>query len=605
MNMNEKQKLKNKSETPTQKVLQKIKKIKGKKNLLDLLEEKDLIDQEGRKLVEEEVKKTNLSVERVIKEKGLVTERALAQALGEFLGVEYIELESRAIYPNILRLIPHEVAVYYQMIAFDREGSKLRVAMVDPENFKALEALEFATARQGLNTEIYIVTEPGLEQALRQYDKSLKEEVSKALERVAKVPPKEKKVLEEREKEIRKLVEAAPISKIVQVIIRHAVEGGASDIHIEPREDMVRVRYRIDGILRTILSLPAKIKESIVSRVKIMSDLQIDETRIPQDGRIRLEIKGQPIDFRVSTLPTVNGEKVVMRILKTGTKIFSLEELGLSGLRLQHVQEEIKKSNGMLLVTGPTGSGKSTTLYSILGILNQEGVNIVTLEDPVEYFIPGVAQSQVHPKVGLTFATGLRSILRQDPDIIMVGEIRDEETAEMAVHASLTGHVVLSTLHTNSAVGAVPRLIDMGVQPFLITASVNIVIAQRLVRKICERCREAIEVSPETKKLILEEWQKIPDSEKKGIDLLEEKILIYRGKGCKHCSGEGYKGRIGIFEAVPVSADFQEMILSKPSESKIRTFVREQGFINMKQDGVLKALQGMTTLEEVFRVTKN
>lgn len=585
-------------------VFAKLKGRKDNKSLLDILVDQGAINLEQRQAIEMEVQKTNLSTEAVIREQNLVPEIILVKAIGEVMGAPFVELEERKIPPQVIRAIPQEVATYYQMFAFDREGNKLKVAMVDPEDFRALEALEFATGRQGFSTEIYITTEAQLKQALRFYEKSLKEEVTRALEQVVVPEGEQKAGGKERQEEIRKLVAAAPISQIVQVMIKHAVEDRASDIHIEPGADSVRVRYRIDGVMSATLNLPAQVRESIVSRIKVMANLKIDETRIPQDGRIRIEFEGTPYDFRVSTLPTVNGEKVVLRILKSGAQMMTLEQLGLTGLRLKHIQGEILKSHGMLLVTGPTGSGKSTTLYSILGIMNQEDVNIVTMEDPVEYFIPGIAQAQVNPEVGLTFAAGLRSILRQDPDIIMVGEIRDEETAQMAVHAALTGHIVLSTLHTNTAVGAVPRLIDMGIQPFLITASINIVCAQRLVRTICERCKKEIEASPEIRKVILEEWAKIPDFEKEGIEVSPQKIKLYKGEGCKYCKGEGFKGRIGIFEAIPVTADFQDLILSKPTEARINAYVLEKGFINMKQDGMIKALRGNTTLEEVFHAVQ-
>ncbi|MDP2918192.1 MAG: GspE/PulE family protein [bacterium] len=598
-------KIEKKINSPVKNVLQKMRgKKEGGKNLLDFLEEDQLIDAEKYKLIKQEAQKTDLPLEQIIRNLDLVPEKEFVQALGKFLEVEFVDLESRPIAPQVLKLIPQEVAISYRMIAFERtDNNAVKVAMADPADFKALEALEFAMSRQNVATEVYITNKASLNFALRQYEKSLKEEVTRALEEVVEKKVEEKKTLAEREKEIVKFVEAAPISKIVQGIIKHAVEAGASDIHIEPEDQAVKVRYRVDGVMRPALTLPGKIRESVVSRVKVLANLKIDETRIPQDGRIRLEFAGRPVDFRISTLPTVNGEKIVMRILESGTKIYSLEELGLSGLRLNQVKAEIAKSHGLLLVTGPTGSGKSTTLYSILGILNQEDVNIVTLEDPVEYFMPGIAQAQVHPEVGLTFASGLRSILRQDPDVIMVGEIRDQETAEMAIHASLTGHVVLSTLHTNSAIGAVPRLIDMGIQPFLITAAVNIIIAQRLVRKICEECKETFPAPPEIAKMIFTEWEKIPALEKEGMQFDQNKATLYKGKGCKHCGNEGYRGRIGIFEAIPLTPDFQSLVLARPSENQIEELAIKKGLINMKQDGILKVLRGETTLEEVLKAT--
>jgi type IV pilus assembly protein PilB len=577
----------------------------GGSNLLDILERNNAIDKAQREEIIKEAHKLNLPLEQIVKDKKIVGENALAKAMGELSGTPFIDLQTKSIYPDVLRLIPQEVAVSFRMIAFDREDDTLKVAMIDPQDYKALESLEFAIGRQGLKTEIYITTLSSLQHGLQQYEKSLKEEVSKALEEVEPKKIEEAGSLEDiKEIELRRLVEAAPISKMVQVIIKHAVDGRASDIHIEPESDLVQVRYRVDGVLHKTLTLPGKLKDGIVSRIKIMSNLKIDETRIPQDGRIRMKFKDRPYDFRVSTLPVVNGEKVVLRILKSGAAVLSLEELGITGLRLKNLKKEIKKSHGMLLVTGPTGSGKSTTLYSVIGILNKEDVNIITLEDPVEYFVNGISQSQVNPEVGLTFASGLRSILRQDPDIIMVGEVRDEETAEMAIHAALTGHVVLSTLHTNDAIGAVPRLIDMGIQPFLITSAVNMVIGQRLVRRICQRCKEEIKAPPEVKKSILEEWVNIPDFEKENINFNPDDIRIFKGKGCKHCKEEGYQGRIGIYEAIPIDEGLQELILSKPSEAQINKFVKEKGYINMKQDGILKVLRGDTTIEEVFRVTR-
>ncbi len=408
----------------------------------------------------------------------------------------------------------------------------------------------------------------------------------------------------ENPKDLGKIIQEAPISKAVAVIIKYAVQSRASDIHIEPQENDVKIRYRIDGILQHTVSLPKSVHAAIISRIKILSNLKIDEQRIPQDGRFHTIVADKEIDFRVSTLPTANGEKVVMRLLDKSAGILTLEKLGLQGKGFDILSANIKKPHGMILVTGPTGSGKSTTLYAIIDKINDVGINIVTLEDPIEYYIKGVNQSQIRPDIGFTFANGLRSIVRQDPDVIMVGEIRDLETAEMAVHAALTGHVVLSTLHTNDAVGAVPRLIDMGIEPFLIASSVNVVVAQRLVRKICEKCKESYPATSEMQKEFEEEIEKLPEQEKKNINLTNP-LMLYRGKGCNECNNTGFKGRLGIFEVLPMEDEIEELTLKKVPASKIQEQAIKLGMITMKQDGIIKVLTGITTMEEVLRVSIN
>jgi type II secretory ATPase GspE/PulE/Tfp pilus assembly ATPase PilB-like protein len=365
----------------------------------------------------------------------------------------------------------------------------------------------------------------------------------------------------------------------------------------------VRVRYRQDGILHNSLILPKKIGPAVVSRIKILSNLKIDEKRKPQDGRFRIIEKGKQIDLRVSSLPVSMGEKVVMRVLDKEKGLLDLENLGVTGRNYEIIKESIFEPYGMVLITGPTGSGKSTTLYAVLKILNKEGVNIITLEDPVEYAIEGINQSQVKPEIGYTFATGLRSILRQDPDIIMVGEIRDRETAELAVHAALTGHVVLSTLHTNDSVGAIPRLIDMGIEPFLIASSLRAVAAQRLVRRICELCKEEVKITEAIRNTIEKNLSQIPENQKKDLDL-SGGIKIYKGKGCLKCGGTGMKGRVGIFEVFYIDDEIINLLGGKVEEEVLRKTVKNQGMITMKQDGILKVLKGITTLEEIERATE-
>ncbi len=397
------------------------------------------------------------------------------------------------------------------------------------------------------------------------------------------------------------MIEEAPIIKIVDVILSNAIEGNASDIHVEPSEKDVRVRYRIDGILHTSLMLPKSIHSAIVSRIKILSNLKIDESRLPQDGRFHVDVGKKSVDLRVSILPLIYGEKIVMRILDKTTNAPTLEQLGIRGLGLTWIKENIKKTHGIFLITGPTGSGKSTTLYSILSILNTPTVNILTLEDPVEYFIEGVNQSQINPDIGLTFANGLRSMLRQDPNIIMVGEIRDKETAEIAVHAALTGHLLFSTLHTNNSVGAMPRMIDMGIEPFLLTASVNLIMAQRLVRKICPDCKQEIPLTKAVEEEIRKSLENVPEEYFEGLD--RKNLKVFKGAGCEKCGHTGYNGRSGIYEVLPVTPDIQDLVLSKSSTRRLYEEAAKLGMITMKQDGVIKILRGETTMEEIIRVT--
>jgi type IV pilus assembly protein PilB len=431
-------------------------------------------------------------------------------------------------------------------------------------------------------------------------------EVSQALKEVA-----EKEKFDEEKKQAKftknideKIIDEAPISKIVDVIIRHAIEARASDIHIEPSEEDLRVRYRIDGVLHSSLILPKAVHPAVVSRIKILCNMKIDEQRLPQDGRFHMTLDTKPIDFRVSTFPTVVGETVVLRILDKSTGAPSLDDLGLTGRRLNIVNEAIQKPHGMFLMTGPTGSGKSTTLYAILSLLNKPGVNIVTLEDPVEYFIDGTNQAQIKPEIGLTFASGLRSILRQDPNIIMVGEVRDRETAELAVNSALTGHLVFSTLHTNSAIGAIPRLLDMGIEPFLLTDSINLLAAQRLVRKLCDKCTVESEPTPGIEKVIRDALVGVDPTELEGINL--KKLKVFAGRGCPVCGNTGFRGRIGIYEVLALSKGVQQLITDRASDLKIQEYaIKEEKMVLMAQDGVIKALRGLTTIEEIVRATKD
>ena len=430
-----------------------------------------------------EVEKRNM--EEVMLERAVLRPDVMLKAKSSFFNFPAVDLTREDIQDDVLKLVPLELAQYYQIVPFKRKGREVWLAMVHPENFKAMEAIDVLARQNGWRPIYAITTNESLLQVLRQYS-TLMAEVSEALKMAE---GEDQSILHDKTEktvDFEQVLKAAPVSKMVSVILRHAVERGASDVHIEPGEADTRVRFRIDGILHTLLTLPKYIHAAVVSRVKVLANLKIDETRLPQDGRIRLKVLSKVIDFRVSTLPVVGNEKVVMRILDPTTGVRTFEGLGFTGYKLRVLVEAIKKPHGMFLVTGPTGSGKTTTLYAVLNILNHEDVNIIPLEDPVEYFLSGVSQSQINTEVGFTFAFGLRSILRQDPDIIMVGEIRDSETAELAIHASLTGHVLLSTLHTNNAPSAIPRLIDMHMEPFLIASTVNVIIGQRLVRRLCE-----------------------------------------------------------------------------------------------------------------------
>ena len=491
--------------------------------------------------------------------------------------VKKLDEAPRGISGAVINLISKEVAERYEMMAFEETDEFLKVAMIDPENVEALNILS---------------------DALREAIDSFKED--KVLE--ISVDERSKKGKKETEN-----LKDAPVAKLVEVIISHAVEGKASDIHIEPMEKEYRVRFRVDGILHVSLVFPMELGPAVVSRIKILANLKIDEKRKPQDGRIRLIFNKKEIDFRVSSLPVVEGEKIVMRILDKEGGVGDVKSLGLAGKALDDMSSAIQESFGMILVTGPTGSGKSTTLYALLKILNNEGRNIVTLEDPVEYFIPGMNQSQIKPEIGYTFASGLRTILRQDPNIIMVGEIRDSETAELAVHAALTGHLVLSTLHTNTATGAIPRLIDMGIEPFLLSSSLRMVVAQRLVRRICEKCKEERVVPEVVKERILKKIENVPEKEleKHGIDL-EKGVHFYAGKGCDACGGLGMKGRVAIYEVIPVTESVKNLIVEKQgSEELIIKERNRMGVLTIDQDGVMKVLQGFTTIEEVERVTES
>jgi type IV pilus assembly protein PilB len=531
---------------------------------------------------------------------------------GEFEIIkEDINWDNIELKEDIIGLIPFESIKKYGFAPFRQDKKNIDLAVVDPEDVNTQNVLSFFSRKIDKKLRIFAINEDEFKILLGKY-KNPEIEIEKALKSLDEsAKEEEKKASALKKREEFSIMQEAPVSKMVEVILKNAIDGKASDIHIEPTENKVRVRYRVDGILYNSILLPKKVGPAIVSRIKILSNLKIDEKRKPQDGRFRIEDMGRLIDFRVSTFPISHGEKVVMRILDKNSGLIKLEELGMKKKDFDLVTKTIQEPYGIILVTGPTGSGKSTTLYSILKMINNEGVNIVTLEDPIEYMIEGVSQSQVRPEIDYTFASGLRSILRQDPDIIMVGEIRDTETAELAIHAALTGHLVLSTLHTNTSVGAIPRLLDMGIQPFLLASSLKMVIGQRLVRKICGECKYAREEIPEGVELMIKkELSKVSNevlekSQIKRDDVVAGNFRIFAGKGCSKCMKTGMKGRIGIFEVLNVDNDISRIIDGNINEDEIEKMALKSGFTSMKQDGIIKVLHGLTTIEEVQRVTED
>lgn len=529
--------------------------------------------------------------EKIILEHNFANATQVAQARAVLIGVSFISLVGKAISGEILDLVPEPVARRYKLIPFARDQDTVSVAMADPLD---LQVTQFIEKKSGMKVRRFLALPEDILQTISdQYSQNLTSEVTSALKEVSSFTKEEEKPSEFDHKEI---IREAPVANIVTQLLEFAVRAKASDIHIEPEEHQTRVRYRIDGILHEKVILPKKVHEAVISRVKILSTLKIDEKRLPQDGRFTFVYNNTEIDLRVSTLPTVFGEKVVLRLLPKTSNPPTLPELGLRANSLKIIENQMLRSHGIILICGPTGSGKTTTLYSILSKISTSRVNILTIEDPVEYHIAGTNQVQINPAIGLTFASALRSFLRQDPNIILVGEIRDTETAELAIQAALTGHQVFSTLHTNSASGALPRLIDMGAEPFLIASAVNAVEGQRILRKVCLFCRTAYTPPPEVVENINQVLGKLTP---------RGPIRLYKGRGCKECSSMGYQGRTGIYEALPISEKISRMILERASATEIEAQAIAEGMMTLKQDGYLKAIEGVTTLEEVLRVAQD
>ncbi|MBI3631610.1 MAG: type II/IV secretion system protein, partial [Candidatus Staskawiczbacteria bacterium] len=501
---------------------------------------------------------------------------------------------------DVLKLIPEEAATNYKMAPLAKNGNVFEIGMVYPEDVPAQNALRFLSQQENFSYEIFLITFTDFNNLLKQY-RTLKSETRKALEELEQGKNEILGALEGGQSS-KMMAEEAPIIKMVLVILKHAVEGDASDIHIEPGRDKLTVRFRQDGILRPSLSLPLSVHLAIAARIKIIAGLKIDENRIPQDGRFSAKVNDKNIDFRVATFPILYGEKVEIRVLDPKEGLKSFEELGLRGRNFDLVKEAIKKPYGLILSTGPTGSGKTTTLYALLQILNKDNVNIVTIEDPIEYSIAGINQSQIKPEIGYNFVQGLRQILRQDPNVIMVGEIRDEETASLATQAALTGHIVLSSLHTNTSVGVIPRLIDMKVRSFLIPSTLRIAIAQRLIRVLCARCKKKTIPSEKIKNYILGRVKSFPAQAKKEVKI-PNPLYVYEAKGCDFCGLTGYSGRMGLFEVLSMTDELAELLLKNPVESSIFKVAQKQGMLTMEQEGIFKVLNGETTVQEVARVT--
>src|SRR3989344_3155768 len=569
--------------------------------LINSLVAKSLMSvEDGQKVLADSVS-IGKTVEDIILERRLVEEVSFAKVKAEIMGVPYSAVDLKSISQDILKFIPENTATAYRAVPLRLDNGMLVVGMDNPQDPKAQDALRFIAKQHQVSLGVYLITRSDFEGVLRKYA-PYETEVAKAIKSLADES-------EAREGEIRRasidsgveVVEEAPIIKIVSSTLRSGVEQGASDIHIEPQRDRMRIRFRVDGELKEVSSFPLKIHDAVLARIKVLTNLKIDENRVPQDGRFRDTIFGKDIDFRVATFPTPSGEKVALRILDPSVGLKSVEDLGLVGNNAKRIKQAIDRPYGMILVTGPTGSGKTTTLYALLKILNTGSSNIVSLEDPVEYFIDGVNQSQVKPEIGYTFASGLRQILRQDPDIIMVGEIRDSETAELAVHAALTGHIVLSTLHTNDAPGAIPRLIDMGVDPFLIPAALNVVVGQRLVRRLNPENKETVTAPPEVEQIIDAEFSRLPEDMKAGVLKYQKPYKIFRPP--KDSKDKGFKGRIALFEVLEMTRELEDIINKDPSEGKIVDEARRQGLVTMRQDGIIKALDGVVSMEDVIRET--
>jgi type IV pilus assembly protein PilB len=566
----------------------------------------NLVPRESVEQAAEEAEKDGKNLGTLLLDKKLISEAELQKVYAYILGIPFVDLSKEAIPIEILQIVPELIAKKYNIVAFEKTGTNLKVAMLNPED---LQTIDFIKKKTGLKIVPCLTTREDIQSVLHQYEKSLKAEFGDILTGDIK-PDGEKRD----EEDLAQIAAGLPIIRIVDTLLKHAILESASDIHIEPEESAVHVRYRIDGVLHDAMTLPKDVAAGIVARIKVLSNLKLDEHRLPQDGRFKIQNDEYKISFRVSMLPVFDGEKIVMRLLDETSKGLTLEKMGITGTALEAVHREIMKPNGMILVTGPTGSGKTTTLYTVMDILNTTEVNVSTVEDPVEYRMPRVNQTQINPKVGMTFAAALRSLLRQDPDIIMVGEIRDQETLEIAMHAAMTGHLVLSTLHTNSAAATLPRMLDMGAEPFLIASTVNVIIAQRLIRRLCVECRksyslDAKEIESLSKSYDIDAifaYLKRDPLSKKFVEDAKDwgEIKMYKPAGCDQCGGEGYRGRNGIYEVMPMDTNLRKLVTQSATTEELEQEAKKNGMATMVEDGFSKIVQGITSLEEVMRATK-
>jgi type IV pilus assembly protein PilB len=575
--------------------------------LIKILKETGTFDAKGLKgLVEEKnAKDAGMPLEDFLLQEKKMPEEMLYRIAAQYYKLPFINLRDTPIRQDVLFLIPEPIAASHKIAAFDMTDDEIKIVTLDPTD---LQTFEFIKRKTGKRLKVYYTNPASLDEALRQYRQSLSAELGA----LTKSPAKEgEEETPEEEAELSKLAEDIPIVRVVDSILEHAILEGASDIHIEPTETEVVVRFRVDGVLRPVMTFPKMVTQGIIARIKILSNLKLDEHRLPQDGRFKIESQNYKFSVRVSILPVVDGEKIVMRMLAETAEALTLDQLGFLTKPKSAVMRNIKKPHGIILVTGPTGSGKSTTLYSVLGILNTPKVNISTIEDPVEYRMAGINQSQVNPRIGFTFAGGLRALLRQDPNVIMVGEIRDQETAEIAVQAAMTGHLVLGTLHTNDAATALPRLVDMNVPRFLIAFTANMIVGQRLVRKICQGCVRSFKMPAHMLEQLKDQididdiWKTL---QREGVVSKGQKIeetTFWRGSGCAQCGNEGYKGRVGIYEVLEVTPEVSQLINDNADASAIQVQAEKEGMVSMIEDGFIKAVKAVTTIEEILRVTKD
>ena len=565
-------------------------------SILDVLVEKKILKPGDVSAIEKEAKSSGLSFEQILITRGVSPEDIL-KGKGEDLGIPTRSLKAETIPGKILDYIPQESAEHYHLAPIGVADGVLEVGIVDPDDIEARDALNFISSKIGMPYKLFLISQEDFENVVKMY-KGLSGQVTEALgelETELTESMASEKATEKKEKAQDKIVEDAPVTKIVATILSHASESNASDIHIEPERENVRVRFRVDGVLNTSLTLPTKVHQAVVARIKIMSNMRLDEKRKPQDGRFSVQIDKRRVDFRVSTFPTYYGEKIVMRILDQAKGLKKLDEMGLSKENLALIKKAIKRPYGMILISGPTGSGKSTTLYSMLEEVDRDHKNVLSLEDPIEYNMDGVSQSQVQPEIDYTFATGLRTTLRQDPDIIMVGEIRDKETAQLAIQAALTGHLVLSTIHTNNALGVIPRLIDMGVDPYLIAPTLILAIAQRLVKTLCPGGGKPVPVEDSIKLMLEKQFADLPEAVRKNIPFGKEVYDIEITPTCPN----GTVGRTAVMEVLAMDKDVEQVILKNPTEVELLKVARQKGMLLMKEDAIVKAFQRIIPFEEV------